>query len=250
MGGPSGRADLLPLFGAVPYHDHAPRPGFRTGGESIKVLIVDDHRLFADVIRSVLTEQGMDVLDVASTVAEGLAADRAGQPDVVLVDLGLPDGDGISLGRSIVAARPDARVIALTALNDPKAVGEALRAGFAGYLTKDTPLTQFVSLIEAAVAGQVVIPQRLAAGVAGARTADERHAALLAEQLSPRERQVLTLLAEGANSEDIAGRLSVSPNTVRTHVQSILTKLQVHSRLEAATFAVKYGIVKLPRSAG
>jgi DNA-binding NarL/FixJ family response regulator len=213
-------------------------------------LIVDDHRLFANVIRSVLTEQGMDVLEIASSVREGLEADRAGRPDVVLVDLGLPDGDGISLGRSIIAERPSARVIALTALNDPKAVGEALRAGFAGYLTKDTPLTQFVSMIQAAMSGQVVIPQRLAAVAVGLRTAEERHASLLAEQLSPRERQVLTLLAEGANSEDIAGRLSVSPNTVRTHVQSILTKLQVHSRLEAATFAVKFGIVKVPRSAG
>ena len=224
--------------------------GDTRGNALIKVLIVDDHRLFADVIRSVLVEHGMDVLDVAASVQEGLASVRAGVPDVVLVDLGLPDGDGISLGRSIVAEHPDVRVIALTALNDPKAVGEALRAGFSGYLTKDTPLTQFVGMIRAAMEGQVVIPQRLAAAAAGARTAEERHASLLAEQLSPRERQVLTLLAEGANSEDIAGRLSVSPNTVRTHVQSILTKLQVHSRLEAATFAVRYGIVKVPRSAG
>jgi DNA-binding NarL/FixJ family response regulator len=211
---------------------------------------VDDHRLFADVIRSVLEEHGMDILDIASTVEEGLSAVRRERPDVVLVDLGLPDGDGISLGRTIVGERPETKVIALTALNDPKAVGEALRAGFAGYLTKDTPLTHFVSMIEAAVDGQVVIPQRLAAGAVGARTAEERHASLLAEQLSPRERQVLALLAEGASSEEIAERLSVSPNTVRTHVQSILTKLQVHSRLEAATFAVRFGIVKVPRSAG
>jgi DNA-binding NarL/FixJ family response regulator len=192
----------------------------------------------------------MDVTAVASTVEEGLAASRRDLPDVVLVDLGLPDGDGIALGRTIASELPDTKVIALTALNDPKAVGEALRAGFSGYLTKDTPLTQFVAMIEAAVAGQVVIPQRLAAVAVGARTSEERHASLLAEQLSPRERQVLSLLAEGASSEEIAGKLSVSPNTVRTHVQSILTKLQVHSRLEAATFAVRYGIVKVPRSAG
>ena len=192
----------------------------------------------------------MEVVEVASSVDGGLSAARRERPDVVLVDLGLPDGDGISLGREILAERPETKVIALTALNDPKAVGEALRAGFSGYMTKDTPLTQFVSMIEAAVGGQVVIPQRLAAGAVGARTAEERHASLLAEQLSPRERQVLSLLAEGASSDDIAGRLSVSPNTVRTHVQSILTKLQVHSRLEAATFAVRYGIVKVPRSAG
>ena len=193
-------------------------------------------------------EHGLEILDIASTFADGLAAARRERPDVVLVDIGLPDGDGISLGRTIVSERPETKVIALTALNDPKAVGEALRAGFAGYLTKDTPLTHFVSMIEAAADGQVVIPHRLAAAAVGARSAEERHASLLAEQLSPRERQVLTLLAEGASSEEIAGKLTVSPNTVRTHVQSILTKLQVHSRLEAATFAVRFGIVKVQRS--
>lgn len=192
----------------------------------------------------------MEIVAVASTVEAALSTARRERPDIVLVDLGLPDGDGISLGRTIVVESPETKVIALTALNDPKAVGEALRAGFAGYLTKDTPLTQFVAMIEAAVAGQVVIPQRLAAAAVGARSAEERHASLLAEQLSPRERQVLTLLAEGASSEEIAEKLSVSPNTVRTHVQSILTKLQVHSRLEAATFAVRYGIVKVARTAG
>ena len=218
-------------------------------GVTIRILIVDDHRLFADVISSVLEGHGMEILAVASTVEEGLASARRDHPDVVLVDLGL-DGNAISLGRTIVGELPETKVIALTAVNDPKIVGEALRTGFAGYLTKDTPLTQFVAMIEAAAGGQVVTNQRLAAAVVGARTAEERHASLLAEQLSPRERQVLTLLAEGANSEDIAGKLSVSPNTVRTHVQSILTKLQVHSRLEAATFAVRYGIVKVQRSTG
>lgn len=212
--------------------------------------MVDDHRLFVDVIRSVLEGHGIEILAVASSVEDGLASARREHPDVVLIDLGVSDGKGISLGRTIVGEFPETKVIALTALNDSKVVAEALRAGFAGFLTKDTPLTQFVAMIEAATRGEVVIPQRLAAAVVGARSAEERHASLLAEQLSPRERQVLTLLAEGASSENIARKLSVSPNTVRTHVQSILTKLQVHSRLEAATFAVRYGIVKVTRSTG
>ncbi|MGH2725701.1 MAG: response regulator, partial [Actinomycetota bacterium] len=102
------------------------------------------------MIRTVLAEHGLEVLDITSTFKDGLAAARYERPDVVLVDIGLPDGDGISLGRTIVTERPETKVIALTALNDPKAVGEALRAGFAGYLTKDTPLTHFVAMIEAA----------------------------------------------------------------------------------------------------
>jgi DNA-binding NarL/FixJ family response regulator len=95
----------------------------------------------------------------------------------------------------------------------------------------------------AILGGDVVIPQRLAASSLGARTAEEESARLLEGQLTPREREVLGLLVEGASSEQIAVRLTVSPNTVRTHIQNVLTKLQVRSRLEAAAFAVRWGIV-------
>ncbi len=204
--------------------------------------------LFADAIRSTLESSGMDVVGVATTGEQGLEEVRRQRPDLVLVDLGLPDQSGLIVGRRIIEAHPDIKVIALTAIDAPRAVEEALRSGFHGYLTKDTPVSRFVSSIRAAVDGQVVIPHKLAPAVAGAKTSDEESAALLVEQLTHREREVLALLVEGANGEDIARRLVISPNTVRTHVQSILTKLQVHSRLEAATFAVRYGVVDAPGS--
>ena len=136
---------------------------------------------------------------------------------------------------------------AVTALDDPQAVKEAMRSGFRGYVTKDVRVQRFVDAVRAALAGQVVIPKQLARAVGGRRSAAERHAELLSQQLTRREREVLELLVHGASGREIAERLSISVNTVRTHVQSTLTKLQVHSRLEAATFAVRYGLVSSPR---
>lgn len=205
---------------------------------SVRALIIDDHVLFAEAIKPALASSGVEVVGVATTGAEGLRAVAELRPDLVLVDLGLPDQSGLVLGRSIVDRFPEAKVVALTALEDPKAVREAIRAGFHGYLTKDTSASRFVQAVHAALAGQVVYPRRLA--MRGARTAAEENARLLASQLTQREREVLALLAAGATGREIAARLSISTNTVRTHVQSILTKLQVHSRLEAAVFAMKH----------
>lgn len=227
---------------------NVPRSEKHKGESVIQVLMVDDERLFADVIATILDAAGMQVVAVATTAAEGLKAARRHRPELALLDLHLPDGSGLELGRQILDEMPDTKVLALTAVRESKAVGETLRSGFHGYVTKDTPLTNFVPLINAAMNGQVVIPHRVAAAAAGARSKDERHAAMLAEQLSPREREVLAQLVEGATSPEMADRFGVSPNTIRTHVQSILTKLQVHSRLEAATYAVRYGLIDVPSS--
>jgi DNA-binding NarL/FixJ family response regulator len=186
----------------------------------------------------------MEVLGVATSGREALEQLKELEPDFVLVDIGLPDMSGLDVGREIMVIHPDALVLAVTALNDPDTVGEALRAGFDGYLTKDTPLPQFVKAIESALGGQVVIPRRFAQRAAGGMSPSEQSAALLLKHLTARETQVLELLAQGASSTQIATELSVSANTVRSHVQNILTKLQVHSRLEAAAFAVRYGAVK------
>lgn len=212
----------------------------------MRVLIVDEERLFGDVIRSILVSSGMDVLDVVHTVAAGTDAALRLRPQVVLLELLLPDGDGLAAGRIILESAPETKIIALTSVSDPEMIARALRGGFSGYITKDTPLSRFVSLIEAAARGEVVIPRRTAAAVTQARSEEDRHAVFLGEQLSRREREILTLLVDGSSSGEIARKLSVSPNTVRTHVQSILTKLQVHSRLEAATFAVRHSLVPVP----
>jgi DNA-binding NarL/FixJ family response regulator len=211
-------------------------------------LIVDDHKLFAEALANSLERHGFKVVGTVSDERDALELARRLAPDIVLMDLGLPGRGGAALGASIIGEMPETKVVAVTALHDPRAVAEVVREGFSGYLTKDASVDRLVSSIRAILAGQVVLPGRLARAATGGRSPEEREAHLRAEQLTAREREVLQLLAEGAGSEQVAERLSVSPHTVRSHVQNILAKLQVHSRLEAATFAVRYGIARVDDS--
>jgi two-component system, NarL family, nitrate/nitrite response regulator NarL len=211
--------------------------------DATRVVIVDDHKLFAEAIQSSLRDFGIEVGDVASSRAEALEVIDRIVPDIVLMDLGLPDGNGIEVGRSILARYPGIKVLALTARSDPTSVKQVMRAGFSGFLTKDTPLDKLAAAIRLALDGHVIIPHRVAGAAAGARSPEQENAELLASQLTPRELEVLALLVQGAGSNAIADSLSVSMNTVRTHIQSILTKLQVKSRLGAAAFAVRYNVV-------
>jgi two-component system nitrate/nitrite response regulator NarL len=206
-------------------------------------LIVDDQLLFAEAIGQDLASTGITVLDVATSGHDGVEAARKHHPDLALVDIGLPDGHGVEIGRRIIEESPGTKVVALTALEDERTVEHALQAGLHGYLTKSCEPATFRRALESVVDGQTVYPHRLGGHVV--RSAGATHEELLAAQLTPRELQVLQLLAEGASSRGIARRLAISPNTVRTHVQGILSKLQVHSRLEAAAFAVRNDLVKI-----
>jgi two-component system, NarL family, nitrate/nitrite response regulator NarL len=200
--------------------------------------------LFADAIAAAMGDDG---LDVAGSVRDGAGAieflERE-SVDVVLMDIGLPDRSGLAVARDILERWPDTKVLAVTALDDPRAADDAMRMGFAGYVTKDTSVERFTASVRAVMEGQVVLPRRL---VSGGRQVDMSDGfALLVDQLTPREHEVLALLVQGADGGEIARRLGISRNTVRTHVQSILTKLQVHSRLEAATLAVRHRLVPIP----
>ncbi len=195
-----------------------------------------------------LEDVGMSVIAVVPTGEEAQAWALRSRPDVVLMDLGLPDQSGLSAGRAILERWRDAKILALTALADRPAADEALRMGFRGYLTKDTGVQQFVNSVRSVLDGHLVLPHRLGPG--SRRSPAEEEAALLASQLTRRELEVLGLLVDGANGPMVADRLGISRNTVRTHIQSILTKLQVHSRLEAATFAVRHRLVAVPTPGG
>lgn len=210
----------------------------------IRVLIVDDHQLFADVIHRTLEADGMEVVAAVATGGDALRVFRDERPNLVLVDLALPDRSGLAVGRAIMEHSPGTVVVALTAMDDPQLVKQVIRAGFRGYVTKDCPLSQLREAITQAIGGRVVVAvpsRRVGSGSRGSR---KEGVALLAGQLTPREREVLALLAQGASSVDMARHLGISPNTLRTHVQSVLTKLQVHSRLEAASFAVRNELVR------
>lgn len=207
----------------------------------MRVLIVEDQILFAEAIEVALRDQGVEMVGVARTGEQGLELLASTAPDVVLLDMGLPDRSGLTVGREMMERCPSVKVLALTALQDGRAAREALRAGFSGYITKDTDIGRLLRAIESASSGEVTISKSLARQAAGGRPADT--VSLMVSQLTDRERDVLALLAEGADSLAIAERLHISRNTVRTHVQSILAKLNVHSRLEAAAFAVRHGVV-------
>jgi DNA-binding NarL/FixJ family response regulator len=185
----------------------------------------------------------MTVVATVESAGEALEAVERHRPELVLVDLGLPDRSGLELGPEILEAHPGTKVVALTANEDPRVVAKALRSGFVGYIPKTLPGAAFVRSIESIVEGQLVAPQPLVQADQSAR--DDRGSNPI-EMLTPRELQVLALLVGGATSEEMAASLSVSLHTVRTHVQNILAKLQVHSRLQATAVALSHGIVKAP----
>jgi two-component system nitrate/nitrite response regulator NarL len=193
-------------------------------------------------MRSALEERSVDVIGIADTGADAIEATRRLRPDVVLMDVGLPDRSGIDVGAEIVAERPDAKVVALTALEDAQVAKDALGVGFRGYMTKGSRVSQVVTSLAAIMEGQTVMATNVAKVPKRSPDGDSM-ALVLASQLTERELEVLRLLARGTASRDISRRLRIAPNTVRTHVQSILAKLQVHSRLEAAAFAVRHRVV-------
>jgi DNA-binding NarL/FixJ family response regulator len=216
----------------------------------IRVLFVEDHQLLADALSAMLArEPDIDVVGVAGTVAHAKAMARE-RLDVVLMDYRLPDGTGAEATRAIKARWPACRVVMVTALTDDETVLESIQAGADGYLTKDRAAEDVVQAVRAAHAGETLLPRtvivEIARRVAAARErGDERK---VVEPLTPRELEVLRALTEGLSTPDICERLFIAPNTLRTHVQNIMGKLRVHSKLEAVAFALKYRLVDPPKS--
>jgi len=216
----------------------------------IRVLLVEDHRLLADSLAALLArEADIEVVGTANTVAEAkaMAKDRL---DVVLMDYHLPDGTGADATRAIKARCPAARVVMVTALTDDETVLESIQAGADGYLTKDRAAEEVVLAVRAANAGETLLPQsvivEIARRVATARERGEDRRII--EPLTPRELEVLRALTEGLSTPEICERLFIAPNTLRTHVQNIMGKLHVHSKLEAVSFALRYRLVDPPRA--
>jgi DNA-binding NarL/FixJ family response regulator len=218
----------------------------------MRVLVVNDHLLFGQAIGAILEAEGIEVRMLTIGADDGERPSHAEppalhaeplEPDVALVEVSLPDAGGIEAGRRILEEHPGAKVLALTASEDAGALAAAALAGFHGCVLKDTSVAQLVGTIRAASDGRMASLPRPSVPRAVPRSDEERDAALLAEYLTPREREVLGLLTEGESSASIARLLSLSPNTVRTHIQNVLTKLGVHSRFEAASFAVRHGVL-------
>jgi NarL family two-component system response regulator LiaR len=208
---------------------------------TLRILIADDHHVVRQGLRAYLrVDPELEVVGEAENGFDAVRLARRLRPDVVLMDLIMPELDGIAATRQIRGELPDIEVMALTSVLEDASVVEAVRAGAIGYLLKDTKAPQLREAIKAAARGQVQLSPKAAARLMREVTAPDHP-----EALSERETEVLRLLARGRANKQIAGDLSIAEKTVKTHVSSILGKLGVQSRTQAALYAGRIGLVPL-----
>jgi DNA-binding NarL/FixJ family response regulator len=208
--------------------------------------VVDDHDLFRAGLASVLAgQEGIDVVAQASGGRGGVRLAAELRPNVVLMDMRMPDLDGPAATRAILAHNPDVRVLALTVASEERDVANAVIAGACGYLLKDSPIDDVVEAVRAAARGIAWLSPRAAEALLDRIRRDYVEPEEVPEagpDLSPRELEVLQLIARGLDNSEIAAELSISPRTAKNHVSSILSKLEVPNRIQAATYAVRSGL--------
>lgn len=213
----------------------------------IRVLLCDEQALFREAVKVVLSRE--DDLAVVGEAADGMRAlveaERL-RPDVALLDADLPNCDGIRATKQIRARVPDCRVIVFSAQEDEQILMRALEAGASGYLSKGAPMRELIDATRTVHRGDALVPPAMLGGLLRRliyhREARD-HVLRRMAVLTRREREVLVLLAQGADNDGIAQRLVISPQTARTHIQNVLGKLGVHSRLEAAAVVIQNGIL-------
>ncbi len=216
--------------------------------EPIRVLIVEDLRVLAEGLELVLGRHGdMQVVGLAGTVAEATRMAAEQRPNIVLMDYYLPDGTGAQAATAIRRDLPEVGVVMLTAETNQDSLLAAVEAGACGYLQKTQAASQVVDAVRRAAEGEMLIPAATLAGLVARqreRLHEQSERTRLLAALTPREREILTLMAQGLDNRAIAEQLVISFTTVRGHVQSILQKLGAHSKLEAVARASEYGLVE------
>lgn len=218
-----------------------------TTEKRIRVLLIDDHTLFRSGIKALLQRQpGFEVVGEAGDALEGVKRAKTLQPDVVLLDIHMPGITGREAVGLVADEAPDARILMLTVSEDVEDLLQALRAGAHGYLLKNIETDFLVNAIRSAVDGDSVMsPQmtsKLMKSVSTASQSTATPASVDKERLSPREREILGFLARGASNKEIARSLDLAESTVKIHVQNILKKLNLLSRVQAAVYAVENGL--------
>jgi NarL family two-component system response regulator LiaR len=210
----------------------------------ITVLIVDDHAVVRHGIRALLEAEGdFEVVGDVSSGAEAvlLASDLA--PDVILMDLAMPEMNGVEATRLLKHRSPCSQVVVLTSYHDDEYIVPAIRAGALSYLLKGVGLGELTEAVRKAARGQAVLHPHIAAQLVHELQGSSREAALFAKALSGREREVLLLIAQGLTNAQIAERLVISERTVKSHVNNILSKLHVVDRTQAAIYAWREGLI-------
>jgi len=208
----------------------------------MRVLLIDDHALFRMGLSELLQRRGIEVVAALGDCTQGIQAVTEHQPDVVLLDMRMPQMNGLEVLRELKTRQQTMPIVMLTTSRDESDVIEALQGGAHGYLLKDMEPDDLINSLTDIVAGQTIVASELTMVLARALRGDELDTAThttAIDNLTPREREILCLLADGQSNKVIARNLGISDGTVKLHVKSILRKLQIHSRVEAAVIAVE-----------
>jgi DNA-binding NarL/FixJ family response regulator len=219
----------------------------RNGEASVRLVVADAHSLFREALATALAaEAGLDVVAQAEDGLEAVREVARTEPEVAVLDANLPSYDVVRATREIRERVRRCRVLVLAGQEDETTLTDAIYAGASGYMTKGHSLNELVAAIRRIHRGQTLVPPHLLGGlldrlIKRARTQDQAGRRLA--RLTGREREVLNLLAQGGDNESIAATLVISPQTARTHIQNVLVKLRVHSRLEAAALAIRDGLL-------
>ena len=216
----------------------------------ITLAMIEDHRILVDSLGLLLRyEDDINFLGAATSVADGIKLVQSCTPDVLLLDVGLPDGNGLDLIPEIVKISPDTNIVVLTSLTDEATLMRVVDSGISGFVSKNSQLSDLLATIRKAAEGEIVIPTSLLMGLL-MRMPRDKAAAFREEKgwerLTLREQEILGMLAMGKSGNEIADELHIAPLTVRTHIRNLMSKIGVHSRLEAVAFGLKNGIIEPP----
>lgn len=207
----------------------------------MSLVVVDDHDLIVDALeRSLRSHPVLRFVGRAGDIAEATRVVGSLQPDIVVLDVRLPDGSGLDAIGELRSVAPDVEIVILTGFAEPALLARALEAGCGGFVSKGNRFDELIAAVEAVAAGQVRVPSDLLEGlVAHLRPKGDR----LGHDLTSRERQILSMLADGRSTTDMVNELVVSVHTIRNHVRNVLQKLQASSRLEAVAVATRVGLL-------
>jgi len=215
---------------------------------TIRLMLADDHRMLREGLRRSMTDQGFDIVGEAGDGDEAVRLAEELRPDVILMDVTMPEVDGVEATRQIKATLPAVKVVMLTMHADQEVLAEAIRAGASGYLVKDCSTEEIASAVRLAVSGETALSPQLAASMLDeVRRIDRDRGFGSAEEriISRREEEVLQLIADGCSTPEVAERLYISQKTVKNHLASIYQKLDARDRTQAVLQAVRMGIVHL-----
>ncbi len=212
----------------------------------IRVLLVDDHSIFRTGLATLLAKgKEFQVVGEAKDGKEALQKAKDLKPDLVLMDIYMPGGGGLEATRRITEALPSTKVVILTVSEEDKNLFEAIKCGAHGYLLKEIEFEEFLQLLRGIFRGEAPISRATATKILNefGKRARKSQAEIAEEELSPREQQVLQFLTQGLTNKQIASQLGIAEDTVKSHLKSILGKLHLSNRVEAATLALKKGLV-------